>query len=102
MLVDFAVQFNSLSQNNTFAVPPTNRNPLRELNLQVNQAKSQILITSNIANNSNKETTNVKKGNKDKANQTKLRYQMNSNDDAELRQNHLNPFSISGLLCNDD
>ncbi|RNA26210.1 hypothetical protein BpHYR1_038319 [Brachionus plicatilis] len=34
----------------------TNRNTLRELNLQTNQDKSQISITSNIVTSSNKET----------------------------------------------
>ncbi|RNA42375.1 hypothetical protein BpHYR1_047685 [Brachionus plicatilis] len=38
---------------------PTNRNSLWELNLQTNQAKSQISITSNIATSSNKEATDV-------------------------------------------
>ncbi|RNA20984.1 hypothetical protein BpHYR1_012956 [Brachionus plicatilis] len=33
---------------NTNRQKPTNRNPLRELNLQTNQTKSQISIASNI------------------------------------------------------
>ncbi|RNA05930.1 hypothetical protein BpHYR1_030605 [Brachionus plicatilis] len=38
---------------NTKIHKPTNRNPLRELNLQTNQTKSQILIASNFETCSN-------------------------------------------------
>ncbi|RNA22085.1 hypothetical protein BpHYR1_033237 [Brachionus plicatilis] len=45
----------SIQAGNTNRQQSTNRNPLGELNLQTNQAKSQISITSNnIANSSNR------------------------------------------------